>query len=221
MRFKVQPRLRSFARLITQNYNLRVLFQGNQAAISGNVMLTPPVENTPEAFSRATYDVAHECGHSIFSDFEPLEEAGMEDRRLPRILNCLEDARTERLMIKRFEGLESVMAQEIQRIMHGWDVDSMPLSRQLLLGLFLLGRDFPIPFGDECKKILAELKPLILEAADAPDSAAVLVIAREVLKKIDHLIDDMPEAQSLKDVDFSDGDMSDAIAHHVGTGNCG
>ena len=44
MRFKVQPRLRSFARLITQNYNLRILFQGEQACISGNLMMIPAVE---------------------------------------------------------------------------------------------------------------------------------------------------------------------------------
>jgi len=216
MRFKSQPRLRSFARLVTQNYRLRVLFQGNQACISGNTMFIPPVENTPDAFKRAMYDVAHECGHSLFSDFEPLNEAHNEDTRLPRILNCLEDARTERLMIRRFEGLESVMAREIRKIMDGWDISTIPLSQQILYGLFLVGRRFEIPFGDDAKKILSELEPLILEASDAPDSKAVLGIARQVLKRLDKIIEDLPEAEPLRNAGFTDADMSDAIVRHVG-----
>lgn len=215
MRFKVQPRLRSFARLITQNYKLRILFQGERAAISGNTMFIPPVENTTDAFKRAMYDVAHECGHAIFSDFGAMKDAHEDDRRLPRILNCLEDARTERLMIRRFEGLEPVMAEEIRRIMEGWDVLSIPLSQQILYGLFLTGRRFEMPFSDDAKRILAELEPLIRDAADAPDSNAVLGIARQVLEKLDAVIDDLPEAEPLRGADFSDADMSDAIAEHL------
>ena len=59
-RFKVEPRLRSYARLITQNFRLRVLFQGEEACIGDGWMRIPPVENTEEGLSRAKYLVAHE-----------------------------------------------------------------------------------------------------------------------------------------------------------------
>jgi len=118
-------------------------------------------------------------------------------------------------MIRRFEGLESIMAKEIRRITQGWDVSSIPLSQQILYGLFLTGRGFEIPFSDDAKRILAELEPLIRDAADAPDSDAVLGIARQVLKKLDAIIDDLPEAEPLRGADFSDADMSDAIAEHL------
>ncbi len=47
-RFKVEPRLRSYARLITQNFKLKVLFQGEQACMGDGWMQIPPVENTEE-----------------------------------------------------------------------------------------------------------------------------------------------------------------------------
>jgi cobalamin biosynthesis protein CobT len=215
MRFKVQPRLRSFARLVTQNYKLRVLFQGEVPSISGNTMFIPQVANTPEAFSRAQFSVAHECSHSLFTEMGLKEKAGKEDPRLPKILNALEDARTERLMIKQFEGLESLMDENVRQIVETWDVSSMPLARQVLLGLYLAGREFEIPFGDDCRKILSELDPLIAEAADAPDTKTVLRISREVLRILDKLIDDLPEAKPMRGSGFGDSDMSDAITERV------
>ena len=223
-RFKVEPRLRSYARLITQNFHLKVLFQGEQACMGDGWMQIPPVENTEKGLSRAMYFVAHECGHDIFSQLDIKEKAAKKDKRLPYILNALEDARVEKLMIRRFAGLEDNMRVNIQEIVGKWDED-MPISSQLLGGMFLVGRDFDIKMlSQDARKILNWLEPLIRKASEAPDSQSVLKISQQILKKIDHILQDMPEkdmpeiSDSSKDgisgTDFQDKDMSEFIKEH-------
>ncbi|MBM3282961.1 hypothetical protein FJY90_01780, partial [Candidatus Gottesmanbacteria bacterium] len=158
-RFRVEPRLRSFARLITQNFSMRVRFQGEMACIGNGWMQIPAVEETEEGLSRAMYLVAHECAHDLHSQLDAKEKANGIDKRLPHILNVLEDARVEKLMIKRFEGLEDNMRVNIQKIVSKWEKD-MPIASQLLGGMFLVGRGFDTGMlSDDSQKILDWLKP--------------------------------------------------------------
>ena len=223
-RFKVEPRLRSYARLITQNFRLKVLFQGQQACIGDGWMQIPQVEDTAEGLDRAKYFVAHECGHDMHSQLDIKEKAGKIDKRLPHILNSLEDARVEKLMINRFAGLEENMRVNIQEIVGKWD-ERIPVGTQLLGGMFLVGRGFAIDMlSQDVQKMLRWLKPLITEAAEAPDSQSVLKISQEILKKIDHILEDAPEknvpevSDNVKDGiagnDFQCKDMSDFIKEH-------
>ncbi len=192
-RFKVEPRLRSFARLITRNFRLKVLFQGKEACIGDEWMQIPPVENTEEGLSRAQYLVAHECSHALYSQLDIKERAAKKDKRLPHILNALEDARTEKLMIRRFEGLEDNMRVNIERIISKWDGD-MPIVSQLLGGMFLVGRGFDISMlSDDAQKILRWLEPSIIKASEAPNSQHVLDISEEILGKVEHILRNAPE----------------------------
>jgi len=231
-RFRVEPRLRSYARLITQNFQLRVLFQGEVACIGDGWMQIPAVQETQEGLDRAKYLVAHESGHDIFSQLDAKEKAEKIDKRLPHILNALEDARVEKLMIKRFEGLEDNMRVNIQKIVSKWD-KNMPIASQLLGGMFLVGRGFDtgIPslcsrawLSDDAQKTLDWLKPLITKASEAQSSQDVLEISKEILKKIDHLLKDVEDKSTPKlsgkakkgisNSDFQCKDMSDFIKEH-------
>ncbi len=223
-RFKVEPRLRSYARLITQNFRLRVLFQGEEACMGDGWMRIPPVENTEEGLSRAKYLVAHECGHELHSQLDIKEEAAKKDKRLPYILNALEDARVENLMVRRFEGLENNMRVNIEKIVSKWD-ESMPIGSQLLGGMFLVGRGFEVSMlSKDAQKILHWLEPLIMQASEAPDSQKVLEISEEVLKGIDHILKDTPEKNvpgvsdetksGIAGSDFRNKDMTDCIREH-------
>jgi hypothetical protein len=66
-KFYIEDRLRSFARMITGNYRMKVIFTGTTAAISKDIMYIPPLENTQEAFTLAKFLVGHESGHEIYS----------------------------------------------------------------------------------------------------------------------------------------------------------
>ena len=187
-------------------------------------MQIPAVENTEEGLSRSMYLVAHECGHEVFSQLDIKEKAGKKDKRLPHILNALEDARVEKLMIRRFEGLEDNMCVNIEEIVGKWSED-MPISSQLLGGMFLIGRGFDIKMlSQDAQKILNWLEPLITQASEAPDSQSVLDTSEEILKKIDRILEDVPEkdtpeipSEAKDDIagsDFQSRDMSDFIREH-------
>ena len=209
-RFKVEPRLRSYARLITQNFSMKLVFQGEVACIGDGWMQIPPVQNTEEGLSRAKYLVAHECGHEVFSQLDIKEEAGKKDKRLPHILNALEDARVEKLMISRFQGLEGNMRVNIEEIVGKWNKD-MPISSQLLGGMFLVGRDFDIGMlSHDAREILDWLKPLIIEASEAPSSQRVLEISEEILKRIDDILKDETEKDSPEISDNAKNSMSES-----------
>jgi len=218
-RFKVEPRLRSYARLITQNFSMKVLFQGEVACIGDGWMQIPSVQNTEVGLSRAKYLVAHECSHDLYSQLDIKEEAGKKDKRLPHILNALEDARVEKLMINRFQGLEDNMRVNIQEIVGKWNKD-MPIGSQLLGGMFLVGRDFNIDMlSQDAREILDWLKPMIIEASEAPSSQRVLEISEEILKRIDDILKDETEKDtpeisdnaknSMSESDFQSKDMKD------------
>ena len=223
-RFKVEPRLRSFARLITQNFTLKVLFQGEVACIGEGWLQIPSVENTEEGLARSMYLVAHECAHDLHSQLDVKEKAGEIDKRLPYILNALEDARVEKLMIRRFEGLEENMRANIEKIVSKWD-ESMPITSQLLGGMFLVGRGFDVHMlSQDAQNILRWLEPLITQASVAPDSQSVLDISQEILKRIDHILKGSPEENrpevsdrtrdGIAGSDFQSKDMSEYIREH-------
>jgi cobalamin biosynthesis protein CobT len=187
--FRVEERLRSFARLITGHFSLKVVFEGDKAFLDEERMQIPPVQNTPEGFSRAKFYVCHECGHALFSDFAIMEEASEEDSRLPRILNSLEDARVERKMITRFPGLKRNMQDNIERIISGWDVKRMPLPTQLIYGIYLVGRGFDVSFfSPDARNILFLFEGDILKAVSSDDPYLVLECARRILSRIDELV---------------------------------
>ena len=187
-------------------------------------MQIPPVQNTEQGLARAMYLVAHECGHEVFSKLDIKEEAAKKDKRLPNILNALEDARVEKLMIRRFEGLEGNMRVNIEEIVGKWD-EKMPISSQLLGGMFLMGRGFEIDMlSQDAQSILHWLEPLITQASEAPDSQSVLEISQEILKKIDHILQDVSDRDipgisdeskdGISETDFQDKDMSEFIRDH-------
>jgi len=194
--FEIEGRLRSFARLITRNFQLKVIFEGERAYLTPERMQIPPVENSPKAMSRAKFYVSHECGHALHSDFSVMVQAKREDKRLGDILNSLEDARIEKLMISNFPGLEKDMDKNIREIIDDWDVSKMPLAMQLIYGLYLLGRNYDVGFfSQDAQSLLYELTPEIKSSSEAKDCNGVLEQSRLILEKIDKIIEEPPKIQ--------------------------
>ena len=87
--FHLEDRLRSFARMISGNYRLKVVFTGTVASITTDIMHIPPLEDTPEAFSLAKFLVAHECGHEVHSVMDLKHNVAKRSILLADILNSL------------------------------------------------------------------------------------------------------------------------------------
>jgi cobalamin biosynthesis protein CobT len=189
-KFYIEDRLRSFARMITGNYRMKVVFTGTTAAISKDVMYIPPLENTQEAFALAKFLVGHESGHEIYSVMDLKEKASKKSILLGDILNSLEDARIERLMTRRFEGLDALFDTEIRKIIDGRDYSAVPLSIQALHGLYMMGKGYDIsPITQEAQDLISSMRDLVDKAMKAKDSNGVLKISEQVYEKLKHLED--------------------------------
>ena len=134
----IEDRLRSFARLMTQNFDLKVHFlEGVTPSITTNEMFIPALNDSPKAFLRAKFRVAHESGHDLFSEMNLKAEANKTSLHLGDILNALEDARIEERMIQRFEGLTQDFQENVLDILSEWDLSNIPTHEQVLHGLYL------------------------------------------------------------------------------------
>ncbi|MCH8296018.1 VWA domain-containing protein [Candidatus Poribacteria bacterium] len=182
----IEDRLRSFARLMTQNFELKVHFlEGVTPSITTNEMFIPALNDSPKAFLRAKFLVAHESGHDLFSEMNLKAEANKTSLHLGDILNALEDARIEELMIQRFEGLTQDFQENVLEILADWDVEKMPLHEQVLHGLYLRGRGFDTwLFTAEANTCLDDLSYEIQEAVKTQNSFGVLNISKTVFAKI-------------------------------------
>ncbi len=184
----IEDRLRSFARLITQNFHLKVHFAGTIPSITTNQMFIPPLQDTPLAFQRAKFHVAHECGHDLFTVMHLKEKANEVDVRLGDILNSLEDARIERLMVEQFEGLKDEFEVNVKEILTEVEVQKIPLHQQVLHGLYLQGIGFDTDFfSNEAKAYLVKLSPLIQAAVEAKDTYDVFKVSEKILQILKNL----------------------------------
>jgi len=189
-KFYLEDRLRSFARMITGNYRMKVVFTGQVAAISTNQMFIPPLENTQEAFSLAKFLVGHEAGHDLFSVMDLKEQASNKSILLGDILNSLEDARIEVLMTRRFEGLGAPFDTEIRKIIDKRDYSTVPLPLRALHGLYMMGKGYDIsPITQEAQDLISGMKDLVDEAVKAKDSHEVLKVSEQIYEKLKHLED--------------------------------
>ncbi len=187
-KFYLEDRLRSFARMITGNYKLKVIFTGTGASITTNRMYIPPLENTQEAFSLAKFLVAHESGHDLFSIMDLKEKASKRSVLLGDILNSLEDARIEKLMTERYEGLGLLFDAEVGKIVDERDYSEIPLSVQALHGLYLMGKGYDIsPISQDAQDLISDMKDLVGKAVKAKNSNGVLRVSQQIYEKLKHL----------------------------------
>ncbi len=212
----IEDRLRSFARLMTQNFELKVHFlEGVTPSITTNEMFIPALNDSPKAFLRAKFLVAHESGHDLFSEMNLKAEANKTSLHLGDILNALEDARIEELMIQRFEGLTQDFQENVLEILADWDVEKMPLHEQVLHGLYLRGRGFDTwLFTAEANTCLDDLSYEIQEAVKTQNSFGVLNISKTVFAKIIGLF---PKKPPQMDTD-SEKNARGSCSHPKGSG---
>ena len=182
----IEDRLRSFARLMTQNFELKVHFlEGVTPSITTNEMFIPALNDSPKAFLRAKFLVAHESGHDLFSEMNLKAEANKTSLHLGDILNALEDARIEELMIQRFEGLTQDFQENVLDILSEWDLSNIPIHEQVLHGLYLRERGFDMSgFSSEANGYLDDLSSEIRKAVGAPNSFGVLDVSKKVFANI-------------------------------------
>ena len=176
--------------MVTGNYKLKVIFTGTEASITTNQMYIPPLENTEEAFSLAKFLVAHESAHELFSIMDLKKKASEKSILLGDILNSLQDARIERLITQRFEGLDALFDAEVRKIIDGRAYSKVPLSVQVLNGLYMIGKGYDIsPITKQAQDLIYDMKDLVEKAVNAKDNRGVLKISEQIYERLKHLDD--------------------------------
>ena len=188
---QLEDRLRSYARLITRNFNLNLHFvDGITPSITTDEMFIPALQPTEKAFRRAKFFVAHEAAHDLFSELTLKAEAIRESLTLGHILNALEDARIEHRLIRQFEGLEEDFSVNVKELLAEMEVEKLSDGEQALHGLYLRGRGFSTErFSQTANQHLDELANEIQQATAAKNSREVLAVSKRVYKKLAHLFD--------------------------------
>jgi cobaltochelatase CobT len=104
-----ESQLERLARVLTEQFGVTVLCQGDCACTDGRRILLPslpePMDDDLERMLIGYLD--HELGHVAFSDFQVLKEFSAKHRGYESLLNVVEDALVERLTMARWPGVRA------------------------------------------------------------------------------------------------------------------
>ena len=99
----------TYARLISQKFNVNVIIQGNEfkADNKGNIFI-PHFDNIPEATLNVIIGgLLHECGHIKWTDFKPVKT--IKSRIELMVWNALEDIFMENKLERKFQGARTFL----------------------------------------------------------------------------------------------------------------
>lgn len=110
----VESSVERTARMLSSQYNIRVIWKGSECKTDGRVIYLPvlPYDAPDELLEAVQGFLDHETAHIIFTDFSPLQELSQEQFHC---VNVCEDLRIE----KRMEALFPGSAYNLKRC-HEW-----------------------------------------------------------------------------------------------------
>lgn len=98
--------LEKLGRILSAQYGVNVVFEGNQAMTDGKTITLPLFPNPSAELTRDLNGfLDHEVAHVKFTEFGELKH--LKTRFHKEMLNAIEDTRIERLMINEFPGTQS------------------------------------------------------------------------------------------------------------------
>lgn len=96
---------RKYARFISEHFDVKIEFDGLKAQTNGRVITLPRLETLTESEIDFLYCILlHEVGHVRYTDFSKENFAKVKSDNHFLLVNSLEDARIENLLMKDFEG---------------------------------------------------------------------------------------------------------------------
>ena len=95
--------IEKIGRILASQYNIKVLFEGNQAKTDGETIVLPFIQDmSKELYKDLNGYLDHEVAHCKFTDFNAVKK--VDNKFLFNISNVAEDIRIERLMKEEFPG---------------------------------------------------------------------------------------------------------------------
>ncbi|TVR39620.1 MAG: VWA domain-containing protein [Planctomycetota bacterium] len=174
--------LDSLGRTLAHQAGVRVVVGGSEAYTDGKRIVLPSLPyDLDEAQWRTTNGyLDHEAGHVLFSDFSVIPQ----DPLLAQVLNTLEDPRIERCFCQRYPGaaLNLRAAHDAAWAQLEPQAPQLEAYQQRLLALLCRMEGIPVPagLGEDAAQWSLQWVPRRQEVLNAPDTAALLPLAREI-----------------------------------------
>lgn len=198
MAYSIETTLERLARVISRQFNVDVVFEGNQAKTDGKKITLPYFSEITEEFEKdlnALLD--HEVAHVKFTDFPDSQKVISKFHF--QLLNAVEDVRIERLMVKDFPGtayhLDPLNEKLKANIVKNWKNLPWPVKLQVAVSFVMDGTKLP-----DTSEIASQLEAIKEEMAQLNSCQSTKEL-REVTEKMVRKIqkDREEEKQQAKD----------------------
>jgi len=187
------------AKMLGDNYNIKVIFRGNECCTDGRMIYLPVLNDKMplELIKSIRMFLDHEVGHILFSDFKVVKRR--KSKLAAAALNVVEDIRIEREVEKiwkgsviNFErGYES-LAKKV-RENNGIDLVGKIFTGIILHERWEYGDDLINELYPEIFPFLAETQPIVDEIQEAKDTEDAYTIAKKLLKALKKFSEEEPK----------------------------
>lgn len=186
-----ESKFEKIARIISRQYNIRVVFGGNMAYTDGKIINLPFLDDITNENITNNLDgyLDHEVAHCLFTDFSQLEYIKNEYHKT--LLNFTEDIRIEREMMKKYSGTKfhilPLREWVENKTLKTFNDVPWPMKFCFELQLYMKG-ELKAPhketekYFDLCKKEINQLN-------GATSTKEIREITEEILKKLIEAVD--------------------------------
>lgn len=192
--------LEKLARILSRQYQVEVLFEGQQAFTDGRKVVLPYFEEITEELELDLNGyLDHEVSHIKFTTFEEVKH--IINAYHKQLLNAVEDVRIERLMIQEFPGtkyhLDSLNDKLISKLRTDWF--SRPWSIRFLLAVSFKMDNRPMEKDPEVEYYLDLCKEEIAKLNSCNSTKELRIVTESMVKKLIKDLKDEDKKEEKKD----------------------
>lgn len=199
--------LEKLARILSRQYNIEVVFQGQQACTDGKKIVLPYFkEITEELELDLNGYLDHEVGHVNFTTFPEIMHVINAYHK--QLLNSVEDVRIERLMIQKYPGtkyhLDLLNEKLLGQLEQKWF--TMPWSVRFLIAVSNVMTGRTLVEDAEVQKYLDLCEEEISKLNSCNSTKELRVLSEAIVKK---LIKDLKDEDKKKEEEKQKGEKGE------------
>jgi cobaltochelatase CobT len=182
----LETSLEKLARILSRQYNVEVLFEGEQAFTNGQKIVLPFFQNLTEELEKDLNGyLDHEVAHVKFTQFPEVRQVISAYHK--EMLNAAEDIRIERLMMQEFPGTEyhlvPLRAKLNAKIDKNWFTRPWPI-RFLIALMRVMDGNKPFPKDAEIEKHLDSCKSEIAQLNSCKNTREIRTVTESIVRKL-------------------------------------
>jgi cobalamin biosynthesis protein CobT len=198
--FTFENAIEKLGRILAAQYNIQVLFEGNQAYTDGKKIVLPYFKDMKDELKADLNGyLDHEVGHCKFTQFEEVKK--VINRFHKELLNATEDSRIEREMIREFPGtaFHLVPLNDKLRVLmnEGWDKLPWPIRTIVAIRDLMDGRAPRI--DADIERYVDAVRDAAIELRECQDTKSIRVQTEAIIKKIIDERDEEKKEEEKKD----------------------